>query len=118
MCRYLVESHNKLIQSFACSGHHLTPGSLFLHLALPALRSAKKNLKKHELLSLLTVSGQRLIVVPCLTFCCALQGIDGAGRSSSAQFRRLQPFFDCWTMDVGPEDRSSLDIKSGFSRGH
>lgn len=43
---------------------------------------------------------------PLLLF---LPGIDGAGRSSSAQFRRLQPFFDCWTMDVGPEDRSGLE---------
>ena len=38
----------------------------------------------------------------------ANQGIDGAGRRSSAQFRRLSRFFDCWTMDVSPEDRRAL----------
>eukprot|EP00438_Fugacium_kawagutii_P014233 Skav210342 [mRNA] locus=scaffold4443:139001:149668:- [translate_table: standard] len=38
---------------------------------------------------------------PLLLF---LPGIDGAGRSASAQFRRLRPFFDCWTMDAGDAD--------------
>lgn len=36
------------------------------------------------------------------------RGIDGAGRRSSPQFRRLSRFFDCWTMDVSPEDRRAL----------